>query len=189
MTTKREKLFGYGRPRPMTGHQKANLMRQARALMRRTEERKHYGALTAKHVAVLEALLYGFHNAHSGWCFPSYEAIADKARCARSTVYEAIKALEASGLLTWVHRIKRVYETVLNLFGQGQHGQRSRVLRTSNAYQFAAVPDVQRSKSEIKPGTAGQESFPLVPAQKPVPIAIDPELEAALGRLKRAISD
>jgi hypothetical protein len=36
----------------------------------------------------------GFHNAGSGRCFPSYERIAEKADCARSTVYEAIRTLK-----------------------------------------------------------------------------------------------
>jgi len=31
-------------------------------------------------------------NARSGCCFPSYEAIATRAECARSTVAEALKA-------------------------------------------------------------------------------------------------
>ena len=35
----------------------------ARALMQRSGEGKHYGVLTAKFVAVLGALLWGFHNA------------------------------------------------------------------------------------------------------------------------------
>ena len=113
--------------------------------------------------------------------------IAEKAGCARSTVAEAIKALEKAGLLTWVHRIWRRYERVINLFGEGVHGQRSRIFRTSNGYQFIEPPDVQSSKSENKSGTAGQESFPslatLVPALKPV----DSALEAALLRLGSAI--
>ena len=82
--------------------------------------------------------------------------------CARSTVAEAIKALEEAGLLTWVNRIKRVHERVVNLFGEGVHGQRSRVFRTSNGYQFIEPPDVQSSKSENKSGTEGQESFPFL---------------------------
>ena len=45
----------------------------ARALMRRTEKGKAYGQITAKALAVLEALLWGFHNARSGLCFPSYD--------------------------------------------------------------------------------------------------------------------
>jgi DNA-binding FadR family transcriptional regulator len=49
---------------------------------------------------VLQALLWGFHNSRSGCCFPSYEAIAAKADCARSTVAEALKVLEWAGVLT-----------------------------------------------------------------------------------------
>jgi hypothetical protein len=32
---------------------------------------------------------------------PSYKAIADRAGCARSTVAEALKALEWAGVLSW----------------------------------------------------------------------------------------
>ena len=184
---RREKVFGDGKPKPMSRNIKLRVTALARVLMRSTEPGKHYGEITAKHFAVLQALLWSFHNAASGLCFPSYEAIAEKAGCARSTVAEAIKALEKAGLLTWVHRIWRRYERVINLFGEGVHGQRSRIFRTSNGYQFIEPPDVQSSKSENKSGTAGQESFPslatLVPALKPV----DSGLEAALLRLESAI--
>jgi DNA-binding MarR family transcriptional regulator len=184
---RREKVFGDGKPRPMSRNVKLRIMALARVLMRPTESGRHYGRITAKHLAVLQALLWGFHNSISGLCFPSYERIAEKACCARSTVAEAIKALEKAGLLTWVNRIKRVHERVINLFGEGVHGQRSRIFRTSNGYQFIEPPDVQSSKSENKSGTAGQESFPslatLVPALKPV----DSGLEAALLRLESAI--
>jgi DNA-binding FadR family transcriptional regulator len=54
---------------------------------------------------VLGALLWAFHNTRSGICFPSYERIAERAGCARSTVAEAIKALEWAGVLTWQNRI------------------------------------------------------------------------------------
>ena len=50
---RREKVFGDGRPRPLDRNAKAR--------------------------AVAEALLWGFHNAQSGLCFPSYEKIAEKA--------------------------------------------------------------------------------------------------------------
>ena len=59
------------------------------------------GPITRAFLEVLEALLWGFHNARTGCCFPSYEAIAAKAECARSTVAEALKALEWAGVLTW----------------------------------------------------------------------------------------
>jgi DNA-binding MarR family transcriptional regulator len=184
---RREKVFGDGKPRPMSRNVKMRIMALARVLMRPTEPGKHYGAITAKHLAVLQALLWGFHNAVTGLCFPSYKAIADKADCARSTVAEAIKALEDAGLLTWVHRLKRVHERVVNLFGEGVHGQRSRVERTSNGYQFAAPPDVQSSKSENKSGTAGQELFSSLATTVPAPKPVDSALDAALTRLGSAI--
>ena len=84
---------------------------------------------------MLEALLWAFHNAKSGLCFPSYETIAEAAHCARSTVAEAIKALEDAGVLSWVQRIKRVREPCPDLLGDD--GWRWRVLRTSNAYAFS----------------------------------------------------
>jgi len=114
---RREKVFGDGRPQPLDREAKLRVMTRARALKHRTEKGKHYGQLTAKCLDVLEALLWSFHNARSGLCFPSLETIAEKAKCARSTVTEAIKALEDAGILTWVNRIVRVKERALDLFG------------------------------------------------------------------------
>src|SRR4051794_19051521 len=74
---RREKMFGEGRAVPLDRNAKARIMVLARALMRREGEGKHYGVLTAKFVAVLGALLWGFHNAASGRCFPSYERIGE----------------------------------------------------------------------------------------------------------------
>ena len=80
---RRDKVFGEGRLLPLDRNAKARIMTLARALKRRTEPCKHYGQLTDKFVAVLEALLWGFHNAVTGRCFPSYEAIAERAACAQ----------------------------------------------------------------------------------------------------------
>jgi hypothetical protein len=95
----REKVFGAGRPRPMDRNAKARLMTLARALMRRREKGKAYGPVTAKALAVFEALLWGFHNARTGLCFPSLARLAERAECARSTVQKALDALETLGLL------------------------------------------------------------------------------------------
>jgi helix-turn-helix protein len=134
-SARREKVFGMGRPRALDRNAKVRIMHLARCLSRRTEPGRHYGQLTAKAVAVLEAILWTFHNAKSGLCYPSYEAIAEAAGCARSTVAEAIKALEEAGVLSWVHRLKRVRVACPDLFG----GEGSRIVpqRTSNAYHFA----------------------------------------------------
>ena len=103
-----------------------------------------------------------FHNARSGHCFPSYERIAEKAGCARSTVAEALKALEFAGVLTWQNRITRIRERCRDLWGH--EGWRWRVVRTSNCYRFvdpktaelAGVP----SKSGYRTGTSDQEVNP-----------------------------
>jgi len=68
-------MFGAGRPRALDRNAKVRIMHLARCLSRRLVKGKAYGALTAKAVAVLEALLWVFHNAGSGLCFPSYETV------------------------------------------------------------------------------------------------------------------
>jgi hypothetical protein len=154
---RREKMFGLGRPRALDRNAKTRIMHWARCLSRRTEKGRAYGVVTAKALAVLEALLWAFHNAKSGLCFPSYERIAEAAGCARSTVAEALKALEDAGVLSWVQRIKRVREACPDLLGDS--GCRWRVLRTSNAYNFRDPGSPDRSKSEKETGTSNQEFF------------------------------
>ena len=130
-------------------------MHCARCLSRRTEKGRAYGQITAKALAVLEALLWGFHNAKSGLCFPSYQTIAEAACCARSTVAEAIKALEDAGILSWVNRLKRVAEASRDLFGQ--RICKTRVIRTSNGYHFI---DPQPSKRPEYLGDSSKSDFP-----------------------------
>ena len=131
---------------------------------------------------VLEALLWGFHNAHTGVCFPSYEAIAASAECNRDTVYKALKALEWAGVLTWQNRIARIQVHERDLFGRW--ASRWRVIRTSNAYAFcdpqqrpAGVP---ASKSENPSGTGNQEILHPLLARARNP---DSPLERALQQV------
>jgi hypothetical protein len=186
---RRQKMFGDGLCLPLDRNAKARIMTLARALMHPTEKGKHYGLLTAKFVMVLEALLWGFHNAGTGRCFPSYETLAEKARCNRDTVYEAIHALEKAGILTWVNRIVRIREWGESLFGRAQN--RWRVIRTSNAYVFRdpnpVVQQPNSSKSEITTGTEDQEFKLLLPA--PAKREFDPDnpLHRALSRLGGAV--
>jgi hypothetical protein len=155
---RRERLFGLGRPHALDRNAKVRIMHWARCLARRTEKGRAYGVVTAKALAVLEALLWAFHNAKSGLCFPSYERIAEAAHCARSTVAEAIRALENAGVLSWVNRVKRIREACPDLLGA--NGWRWRVLRTSNAYAFndPSPADDRRnsSKSDSWSGTPNQ---------------------------------
>jgi Helix-turn-helix domain len=157
---RREKVFGMGRPRALDRNAKVRIMHWARCLSRRTEKGRAYGQLTAKAVAVLEALLWGFHNAKSGFCFPSYERIAEAAGCARSSVTGALHALEDCGILSWVNRIKRVRERCPDLLGA--NGWRWRVLRTSNAYHFRDPGAPEPSKANFQTGTPNRVSFPTL---------------------------
>jgi DNA-binding transcriptional MocR family regulator len=138
--------------------------------------------VTAKFLVVLDALLWGFHNAATGRCFPSYESLAERAHCNRDTVYQAIHALERAGLLTWVNRIKRVREWGEDLFGRGRN--RTRVVRTSNQYvpiDPKPAPDRPKaSKSEITTGTAHQElKLTCAPAMPAVETPPKPKLDPA----------
>ena len=92
-------------------------------------EGQHRGPITWAFLRVLKAILWGFHNEHTGHCFPSYETIADKAECHRDTVYEAIHALEESGILDWVNRFDKIYRR--RLAGH-PHQQRLPVPRSSS---------------------------------------------------------
>jgi hypothetical protein len=178
---RREKVFGTGRPLPLDRNAKARVMTKARAMKRRTAKGRHYGQLTAKALDVLEALLWGFHNARSGLCFPSLESIAEKAACARSTVAEAIKALERCGLLTWCNRLKRVREIVVGLFGEAVG--RVRVLRTSNAYRFN-----DPSPGKVLSPKAGHETQIKDISPSPKEPSEPTPLDAALARWGRAVA-
>jgi hypothetical protein len=163
---RREKVFGPARGISLDRNAKVRVIVYAKAWSAKHKQPgQHRGPLTRATHEVLEALLWGFHNSKSGLCFPSYEAIALKAQCCRDTVYEAIKALEVAGVLTWVNRIVRERVREVDLFGQW--ASRWRIVRTSNAYVFRdPLPCSEgrsdrgfSSKSENPPGTPFQDSI------------------------------
>jgi Helix-turn-helix domain len=183
---RREKLFGPGRAVPLDRNAKARILAYAKAWgARHKEPGQHRGPITRAFLEVLEALLWGFHNARSGCCFPSYETIAEKAECARSVVAEALKVLELAGVLTWVHRIARIQVRERDLFGR--MACRWRVIRTSNAYVFRdpqqRLQGVAASKSENRPGTLNQDTSSPLPASACNP---DSPLERAIRGLAAA---
>lgn len=162
---KREKLFGPARGTPLDRNAKTRIIVYARAWSARHKQPgQHRGPLTRATIEVLQALLFGFHNAASGLCFPSYEAIALKADCARSTVSAAIVALEDAAVLSWVNRIIRERVTERDLFGRQSVAWR--LVRTSNAYVFRdPLPCHERAAprdlptSENPSGTANQDTL------------------------------
>jgi len=107
-------------------------------------------------------------------------------------VTEALAALEAVGVLSWVNRIVRIRERCEDLFGK--LGTRWRVIRTSNAYQFNDPQPAKRqepsqfsSKSEFPSGTKDQDSFSLTVTPCPAPLDAQNPLEAALLRFKTTL--
>jgi hypothetical protein len=184
----REKVFGPARGIPLDRNAKARIIFYAKAWnARHRQPGQHRGPLTRACIEVLEAMLWGFHNSRSGLCFPSYEAIAEKAGCCRDTVYEAIRALEAADVLTWVNRIVRQQVRELDLFGQWT--TRQRVVRTSNAYLFRdPLPCAEgrpAAKSENPPGTQNQDSSIL---KKEAPATTDSLVGMGGGLLKALYS-
>ena len=113
---------------------KVRVMTLARALSRRTEKGKHYGAVTAKALAVLESLLWGFHNAVDGRCFPSYRRSPTRPDARARPSQRQSRPLRRPSADV-VNRITRVRERVPDLFGTAG-ASRWRVIRTSNGYRF-----------------------------------------------------
>jgi hypothetical protein len=202
---RREKVFGHGGGQPLDRNAKARIMVYARAWSaRHRRPGQHRGPLTRATLEVLEALLWGFHNSRDGRCFPSYETLAARAQCCRDTVYEAIRALEAAEILTWVNRLIRVQFRELDLFGK--LALRSRLIRTSNAYVFRdPMPCAQghvdgrggqaagassfgsSSKSENPPRTQNQDFYLLSKEEDAAKSGQHDGLELALARLKSAM--
>jgi hypothetical protein len=188
MAARRQKVFGPGRAVPLDRNAKVRIAAYARAWSaRHRRPGQHKGPITRAFLEVLQALLWRFHNARSGCCFPSYEAIAERAGCARSTVAEALRVLEWAGVLTWQHRITRIRERCQDLFGQD--GWRWRVIRTSNTYVFRdpkpQLAGVFASKSENPTGTQDQDVLDPVEA---LARASDSPLERALRHMAVAVS-
>ena|SRR5437764_13932367 len=80
----------------MDSNAKARAWAAAGSYNARTRQRgQHQGPLTWATLRVFRVLLWRFHDADGGGrCFPSYERIAAAAKCARSSVNVALRALE-----------------------------------------------------------------------------------------------
>lgn len=190
---RRAKVFGRGKSRAMSQNEKRAIMAYAD---RWSDQHKlpgqHRGPLTRSMRDVLRVLLWTFHNSRDGRCFPSYERIAQAAKCKRDTVFRAIKILEHAKILTWEHRLLRVQYRERNAFGQNV--LMNRVVRTSNAYYFndLGLSDWKPirgnlSKSENQSGTLNQDFNNTLMGEKLIEKPLPPELKAALDRLGMAV--
>ena len=175
---RREKVFGSAPGVPLDRNAKV--------------EGQHTGPITRAFMDVLRALLYAFHNSRDGRCFPSYERIAARANCCRATVYEAIRALETAGVLSWVHRLTKIRVPERDLFGQVV--SRWQVIRTSNAYRFhdpqsgALGAAGCESKNPSRPMIQESLSFvpPATPSQTDV-LRTDDVLDSVLTSLAKTL--
>jgi hypothetical protein len=79
---------------------------------------------------IYEALLFGFYNPRTGACFPSHNALAEKAGSSVRCVRRALKTAREWGLIVWAHGLVRA-------------GWRE--LRTSNRYAFAGFLTIKRA--------------------------------------------
>ena len=171
----REKVFGEARGIPLDRNAKVRILVYARGYNARYRQRgQHRGPITRAFMEVLETLLWGFHNAKDGRCFPSYESLAKRAECNRDTVYEAIKALEFANVLSWVNRIVRIRTRERDLFGQWAY--RWRIIRTSNAYVFRdplpcheGRPSLRRSSTSENPTGTINPDFISIYGTSPMP--------------------
>ena len=158
----RLKIFGPAPSHRLDGNAKARVWAAAAAYNSANRQKhQHQGPLTWATLRVLRALLWRFHGADGGGrCFPSYERIATTAKCARSTVALAVRALEEAELLTWVNRLTKIRRREQDLFGHWR--SEWQVLRTSNGYRL--VDPLNREpgrriwcKSENRTGPQNQE--------------------------------
>lgn len=179
----REKVFGKGHTRRLDRNEKVRITIYAEWLAKQTDPATGTRKLQRAWLPVLKELLWRFHNAKTGVCFPSYATIAKAAAVAISTVYEALKALERFGLLSWVNRLRRTREHCSDLLGHPHW--RWRVVRTSNAYTFGKSPHA--SNIENRAGTFNQDSSLLDNQSETPKIACSPELQLSLDRLFEGI--
>src|SRR3954468_4575061 len=142
--------FGPPERRKLDRNLVAKILFLAEALDRRTRGKgMHGGLLKAKGLDVLRALLRRFYSYATGECFPSYEAIAEAAGCCIETVRQAIRRLEAAGIIRTVRR-----KVVASFVSRVNRVRFDAAVQTSNSYTFsmpsadppAAMPQIQPAK-------------------------------------------
>ena len=107
---------------------KAGIIYTAEKLELRTKAKgKKSGALGPSGIQVLRCLLFQFHNAASGQCDPGYTAIQARTGLCRQAIADAIKRLEATGIICVMRRLSR---------------EGWRVVQATNAYLFPASTPV-----------------------------------------------
>ena len=135
---------------------------------------------------MLRALLKRFYCHRDGTCFPSYDAIAEAAGCARSTVAKKLRILEMLGILETIRR------KVVASFTSRVHQVRFDVaVQTSNSYRFNfPITDRQQHGDValplLRPAEIAESEFRAETSQE-ILNQLPPDLAAALEGLRQCI--
>ena len=90
------------------------------------------GVVTRPALAVARVLLLRFHNAGSGHCYPSYDALQRATGFCRATIAKALAILERLGVLKIMRRLVRTYDA----------SGRTVARQGSNLYAFVEMPTI-----------------------------------------------
>jgi hypothetical protein len=94
--------------RPLDRNERARILFLAEQLERRTKPAGgRNGVLGYVGLAVLKALLLRFHRARDGICTPSYTVLQAATGLCRQSIANALKRLEAAGILHIMRRLVR----------------------------------------------------------------------------------
>jgi hypothetical protein len=133
---------------PTDGNERARLYVRALILERETKQPgKRNGVLGLVSVLVLHAFLFTFMNRKTGLCCPSIAALVNHTGLAKSTIQEALKRLEAAGIL---RRVRRVVRTMIDVNGMA----RLTTVQTSSLYSFAEPSPTAHGLPTISDGAA-----------------------------------
>ena len=155
---KRRTAYGRGAHcyAPIDRNQRVRILVLAEALERRTKAKgKQAGVLGQSGLRVLRALLFTFANLATGRCDPGYRAIQRCTGFCRQTISNALKRLEAAGLIEVIRRMVRAGP---------------RAVQTSNAYLFREAPALPaqavlqlRDEPQSKKESERARSMPQLP--------------------------
>lgn len=157
----RATLCGLPAPQYLTSKRKAKLIAFAKRAIHAALAPEGLDHLTGNHVLVFDALLFRFHRNGASACFPSHATLARYLGLSISCVKEALKRLEALGMVSWVHR--RRLTQVDEEIAPGAIWRRWRALRTSNAYRFGLPVRAIRRALAPKASKAGNQPGPRNP--------------------------
>ena len=126
------------------------------------------GAIGQGGLQVLRCLLHQFHNTSTGQCDPGYTAIQARTGMCRAAVAEAIKRLEATGIICVMRRLVR-------------NGWR--VVQTTNAYLFPASTPVHPPSLDNREQPPVQILYPYKRPRPQIGLPLSQALDALAERI------